>query len=58
VIKGPVQEKVWTLIGDVARSYGVDVMEVSGSEDHVHMLVNLPPKIALATLPSKARCCG
>ncbi len=50
VIKPAIQQQLWTLIADSARQYGVDVCAVSGGEDHVHMLVCLPPKIALANL--------
>ena len=50
VIKEPIQQGIWTLMADIARSYGVDVRAINGSEDHVHMLINLAPKIALATV--------
>lgn len=50
VIKPAIQQQLWTMIADIAREYGVDVRAVSGGEDHVHMLVCLPPKIALANL--------
>lgn len=50
VIKPAIQQQLWTFIVDIAREYGVDVRVVSGGEDHVHMLVCLPPKIALANL--------
>jgi REP element-mobilizing transposase RayT len=50
VIKPAIQPGLWARIADIARSYGVDVGAVSGAEDHVHVLMNLPPKIALATV--------
>jgi REP element-mobilizing transposase RayT len=50
VIKPPIQQHLWLLIADIARSYGVDVRAVNGGEDHVHLLINLPPKVALATV--------
>ncbi len=50
VIKSAIQQQLWNVITDTARGYGVDVRVVSGGEDHVHMLVSLPPKIALANL--------
>ncbi len=49
-IKPPIQQQLWTVIADTARQYGVDVRAVSGGEDHVHILVCLPPKVALANL--------
>ena len=50
VIRPAIQQGLWNLIADIARSYGVDVRAVSGAEDHVHLLMNLPPKIALANV--------
>ena len=50
VIKPAIQQGLWILIADSAREYGVDVRAVSGGEDHVHMLVCLPPRVALANL--------
>ena len=50
VIRETIQQSLWTLIADVARSYGVDVRAINGAEDHVHILIDLPPKIALATV--------
>ncbi len=50
VIKPAIQQGLWLLISDIARSYGVDVRAVNGGEDHVHLLINLPPKIALAAV--------
>jgi putative transposase len=50
IIKPAIQQGLWTVIADIARSYGVDVRAVNGGEDHVHLLINLPPKIALANL--------
>src|SRR3954470_19174242 len=50
VIKPAIQNSLWLVIADIARNYGVDVRAVGGVEDHVHLLINLPPKISLANL--------
>jgi len=50
IIKPAFQQQLWLVIADIARDHGVDVRAVCGGEDHVHMLVCLPPKVALATL--------
>jgi putative transposase len=50
VIKPAIQNDLWLLISDIARAYGVDVRAVGGDEDHIHLLINLPPKISLANL--------
>jgi putative transposase len=32
------------------REYGVAVLELNGTDDHVHLLINVPPKIAVSSL--------
>lgn len=34
----------------IAAEYGVELTEIGGTKDHVHILFHLPPKISLATL--------
>jgi putative transposase len=34
----------------IASTYGVELMEIGGTKNHVHILFALPPKIAIATL--------
>ncbi len=49
-IQGATKQKLWTYIEGIAREYGVDVIEIGGGEDHVHVLLALPPKISLANI--------
>lgn len=49
-IHGEMRERLWNNLRDTAREYGVTVLEIGGSDDHVHLLATLPPKIAVATL--------
>ena len=41
---------VWSLIADSVRSYGAELIEVGGTENHVHVLIQVPPKISVVTL--------
>jgi REP element-mobilizing transposase RayT len=41
---------VWSLIADAIRSYGAEPIEVGGTTDHVHVLIQVPPKISVVTL--------
>lgn len=34
----------------VCRDFEAELMEFDGEDDHVHLLVNYPPKVALSTL--------
>ena len=35
---------------NVCRDFEADLMEFDGEDDHVHLLVNYPPKVSLSTL--------
>ena len=32
----------------IAKEYAIDVLAIGGTDDHVHLLMTLPPKIAVA----------
>jgi len=42
------------LIG-IAKEYKIDVKGIGGTNDHVHVLMALPPKIAVATIVCKMK---
>ena len=43
-----VQPELWNFIGKVAAERGVEVLAVGGIDDHVHVVINLPPTMTLA----------
>ncbi len=49
-IKLPLQQPLWTYLAGIARDYGNDVLAVGGIEDHVHLLLCMPPKISVAAI--------
>ena len=49
-IHGEMQERLWNNLRDTAREYGVELIEIGGTEDHVHLLVTMPPKISVSVL--------
>ncbi|MGZ4833731.1 MAG: IS200/IS605 family transposase [Terriglobales bacterium] len=48
-IKPAFEPKLYAYLRGIAREYLIDVLEIGGGEEHVHMLLNLPPKVSLAT---------
>ncbi|GAA0568814.1 IS200/IS605 family transposase [Paractinoplanes ferrugineus] len=38
------------IIRDVCRDFEADLIEFNGENNHVHLLVNFPPKVAVARL--------
>ena len=41
---------MWAKLAEIAATYGVSFLEINGTQDHIHILIDLPPKIAVATL--------
>ena len=48
IIQKSFQAKLWSYIAGVARNDGFLVIANGGMEDHVHLLIQLPAKLALA----------
>ena len=38
------------IFSSVCRDFGADLVEFDGEDDHVHLLVNYPPKVAVSKL--------
>ena len=47
-IKPPIQETLWAYLRGIARNYKIDLEAIGGTEDHVHLLLVLPPRLSLA----------
>ncbi len=47
-IKPPVQENLWAYIRGIARNYNMDLEAIGGTDNHVHLLIALPPKLSLS----------
>ena len=43
------RDRLWTFLGGAARANGLIALAVGGTEDHVHILLNVPATISLAT---------
>ena len=42
------QPKLWAYIAGICKNHGIFVRAIGGTEDHVHILIELPPMIAVA----------
>lgn len=54
-IQGETRARLWDNLQDTVRQYGATVVAINGSEDHVHLLVALPPKVSLSVLLRAAK---
>jgi len=50
VLGGPIQTRLKQIIGEVVAEFGGMVIEVETMPDHVHLLVELPPQVAVSKL--------
>ena len=50
VFDGDAIEKLGAHFGRVAKDFGSKVVEFNGETDHVHLLVEYPPKVSVSSL--------
>jgi len=42
------QQRLWPYLGGIARANKIAAIEVGGVEDHVHILLSLPPTLSIS----------
>jgi REP element-mobilizing transposase RayT len=42
------RERLWPFLGGIARQNKMKAIEIGGIEDHVHLLLSLPPTLSIA----------
>jgi putative transposase len=47
-IRQDIEERIWTYLGGIARQNGMVALCVGGIEDHIHILLGLPPTLAVS----------
>jgi putative transposase len=55
LIATDVQPRLWSYLGGIARQVEIKTLAIGGMDDHVHLLIGLPPTIALATAVQKLK---
>ena len=48
-LQGEINERVWPYLGGIANQWDSKPVQIGGTDDHVHLLLEIPPKHA----PSK-----
>jgi REP-associated tyrosine transposase len=48
LLSSEIQPELWAFLGGIARKNGCKALIVGGTENHVHILLSLPPTIAVA----------
>lgn len=48
IMKKELQPRLWAYLAGIAKNHDINMLAVGGTEDHIHLLFHLPPKLALA----------
>lgn len=55
LIAKEIQARLWAYMAGIARNLDVKTFAIGGMEDHVHLLIGLPPTLAVATAMQKIK---
>ena len=55
VLNAQAIKRLSEIFADVCRSFEAELVEMNGEDDHVHLLVNYPPKIAISKLVNRLK---
>jgi REP element-mobilizing transposase RayT len=47
-ITAELQPRLWAYIGGIARDEGLKALAIGGIEDHIHVLLSVPPKVVFS----------
>ena len=47
-LRQDIEERVWSYLGGIARENGMKAVMIGGIENHVHLLVGIPPTLAVS----------
>jgi REP element-mobilizing transposase RayT len=43
-----IEERVWAYLGGIAKANRIQPLQIGGVDDHVHMLIGLPPTLSMS----------
>ena len=55
VFSGEIIDRIKEIFIETCKQMNVDLIEFGGEDDHVHLLVDVPPKIAISNLVGKLK---
>jgi len=56
LIRADLQPRLWNYLAAIARNHGVHLIAVGGTENHVHILLMLPPDATLQDVVRTLKC--
>jgi putative transposase len=58
LIPADLQPQLWAYMGGIARQHGMKALAVSGTENHAHLLLSLPPTTPVAKAVQEIKACS
>jgi putative transposase len=55
VFTAEILDRCETIISDVAATIDVDIMEINGESDHLHLLISYPPKVSISMIAGRLK---
>jgi putative transposase len=47
-LRPEIEQRIWAYLGGIARENGLKPLSIGGVDDHVHLLVSMPPNISVS----------
>jgi len=54
-LRPEVQERVWSYLGGIARQNHLEPLLIGGVHDHIHLLIGIPPTVAVSEALKKIK---
>ena len=54
-LRPEIEEDVWRYLGGICRTHDVKALQIGGVEDHVHLLLGMPPTLALSDVVKRIK---
>ncbi len=49
-IRAEIEAQFYLYVTSICEAYKVQVLEIGGTEDHLHLLLSMPPRISVSTI--------
>jgi putative transposase len=49
-IKNEIEQRLWEYLGGIARKHKTSALQIGGTEDHVHILIQAPPTLSISQI--------
>ena len=54
-LRSEIEDDVWRYLGGICRTHGVIALQIGGVEDHVHLMIGMPPTLALSDVVKRIK---